>query len=77
MSNTTDTIAILRKTAVLLEGEGAPVCRVDALNSAADRMAKMERVMEMARLLCANLEHGGVGHMTIVNKLREMDDLVA
>lgn len=77
MSNTNETISILRKTATLVRNEGAPICRSDALNAAADRMEKMERVLEMARLLCANLEHGGVGHMSIVNKLRDMDDLAS
>jgi hypothetical protein len=72
--NIKDTAALLNKIAVLSESEGAPVCRVDALNSASDLMEQMEKVLERARLLCANLENGGVGHMTLVRSFQELDE---
>jgi hypothetical protein len=34
----------------------------------------MEKALEAARLLCANLANGGHGHMTLVNNFHNLDN---
>ena len=34
----------------------------------------MEKALEAARLLCANLANGGQGHMTLVNNFHNLDN---
>jgi hypothetical protein len=47
-----DRITLLRKTAVIMREEGAPICRSMAVDNAADEMEQMVKALEMARLLC-------------------------
>jgi hypothetical protein len=41
-----------------------------------DQFVKMNRALADARLLCANLRRGGVGHMTLVENFQDTDGLV-
>jgi hypothetical protein len=41
-----------------------------------DQFAKMQTALGDARLLCANLRHGGQGHMTLVENFQDTDALV-
>ena len=75
------TPALLRKIATLLNVEAdsshpVPVCRIDGLNAAADKMEAMEKALEAARLLCANLDNGGIGSARLVDNFRNFDDKV-
>jgi hypothetical protein len=38
--------------------------------------AKRDKALEAARLLCANLDNGGVGHKSLVENFRKMDEEV-
>jgi len=39
-------------------------------------LEKRDKALEAARLLCANLRHGGQGHMTLVDNFQEVDEAI-
>ncbi len=55
---------------------GGGCFRPDEMKDLVRYIEMCEESRAMARLLCANLEAGGTGHMTIVNKFRELDERV-
>jgi hypothetical protein len=58
-----------------MEQEGQPVCRTELVRDTISEVQHMQRALEAARLLCANLDNGGTGHQALVNHFRELDDL--
>lgn len=43
----------------------------------AQMIRQKDDALEAARLLCANLDNGGVGHMTLVEHFRSLDEKTA
>ena len=41
-----------------------------------EKIKVMEEVLQAARLLCANLDNGGVGHKSLVENFRKLDEEV-
>lgn len=39
-------------------------------------LAKRDNALEAARLLCANLRHGGVGHARLIDNFQTMDEAI-
>ncbi len=73
--NAEDRATLLLKMADLLaEDINQPICRAHALGETACELLKMEKALQAARLLCANLEHGGTGHMALVDNFQRLDN---
>lgn len=73
MYNTTDIVNALSKLHDLIEEDTTqPICRAYLIADAAVKIEKMERALEAARLLCANLRNGGVGHMSLVENFDKL-----
>jgi hypothetical protein len=68
-------IDLLNKMANMMDEDNQPVCRSLALRETISELTKMENALQAARLLCANLEHGGYGHAALVDNFQRLDNI--